>query len=220
VRIIAFGCSFTNYKWPTYADILSTESKLDNRGEPGIGNEKIFYNVLRQYKKDKFKNFDVVIVQWSAFQRVDYLTPTGWLGNGKTWPNYTRSKIYKKMRSWYNENYEEEKSLNYMLCIERMLSTLKKKKVIYLSFEDVDYPFIHTTGMFKYHAGDYHFLSDTFNPLAPNWHDHHPTVATSYNIGKSIADTIGLELPNKLASKASKLDSFIRKNKQFINYSL
>lgn len=38
-RLFAFGCSFTHYKWPTWADIVARDFKVyENWGRGGAGN--------------------------------------------------------------------------------------------------------------------------------------------------------------------------------------
>ena len=54
--------------WPTYADIIQSE----NKGWAGSGNERIFYFILDEYKKHKFKDYDLITVQWSGPLRFDY----------------------------------------------------------------------------------------------------------------------------------------------------
>ena len=42
-RAFVFGCSFTQYYWPTWADILGREfNKFENWGQCGGGNQFIF----------------------------------------------------------------------------------------------------------------------------------------------------------------------------------
>ena len=41
-RLFVFGCSFTMYAWPTYADFLGYEfDHYENWGFPGLGNRAI-----------------------------------------------------------------------------------------------------------------------------------------------------------------------------------
>ena len=48
-RIFTFGCSWTRYVWPTWADIIKyTDQKpeVHNWGKPGIGNVGILYRMI------------------------------------------------------------------------------------------------------------------------------------------------------------------------------
>jgi len=74
-RLFAFGCSFTMYAWPTYADFLGYEfDHYENWGFPGLGNRAIAQRVAECHAKNKFTKDDVVIVQWSTHTRNDWHT--------------------------------------------------------------------------------------------------------------------------------------------------
>jgi hypothetical protein len=65
-NIKCFGCSFTDYKWPTWADFLhlSTGGQCKNYGITGASNEIISRRVIQNAVKG-----DTVCVMWSAFDR-------------------------------------------------------------------------------------------------------------------------------------------------------
>ena len=77
LKLAAIGCSFTNYAWPTYADIL----QADRFGIAGIGNERIFYILLHLYKTQQLHCYDGIIIQWTSPFRFDYLKKDGWTYN-------------------------------------------------------------------------------------------------------------------------------------------
>ena len=69
-KLYAFGCSYTNFKYPTYFDFLSPYfNESFNFGKPGCGNRAIFNTVVNHI--DEIKKNDVVIVQWSSLLRED-----------------------------------------------------------------------------------------------------------------------------------------------------
>ena len=74
-RLFAFGCSFTNYAWPSYADFLSYEfDKYENWGFPGFGNRAIAERVAECHAKNNFTKDDTVLVQWTSHTRNDFHT--------------------------------------------------------------------------------------------------------------------------------------------------
>jgi len=74
-RLFAFGCSFTMYSWPTYADFLGYEfDHYENWAFPGLGNRAIAQRIAECHAKNKFTKDDVVIVQWSTHTRNDWHT--------------------------------------------------------------------------------------------------------------------------------------------------
>ena len=74
-RLFAFGCSFTNYAWPSYADFLSYEfDKYENWGFPGFGNRAIAERVAECHAKNNFTKDDTILVQWTSHTRNDFHT--------------------------------------------------------------------------------------------------------------------------------------------------
>ena len=71
-RFFAFGCSFTNYQWLTWADIIGNDiDYYENWGWPGAGNHFIFNSVIEADAKHKFTKDDLVIIFWSTKERED-----------------------------------------------------------------------------------------------------------------------------------------------------
>ena len=74
-RLFAFGCSFTHYAWPSYADFLGYEFKsFSNWAHPGLGNRAIAQRVAQCHVKNNFTKDDVVIIQWTSHMRNDWHT--------------------------------------------------------------------------------------------------------------------------------------------------
>lgn len=67
-RLLVAGCSFTFYKWPTWADYLSNNfTKYINKGIPGADNATIARIVTSMAEPG-----DTVIVMWSSYARYNY----------------------------------------------------------------------------------------------------------------------------------------------------
>jgi len=82
-RIFAFGCSFTSYIYPTWADLIyksmSPDVEFYNFGKSGGGNVFIANRITEANRKYKFTETDLVIVMWSTYARFDfYKTEHGW----------------------------------------------------------------------------------------------------------------------------------------------
>lgn len=87
-RLFAFGCSYTEYQWATWANILGFELKLKydsqfyNFGRGGAGNTYIS-NLISQ--ADQYYNFnksDLVIVCWTSIIREDRWKDNKWHCDG------------------------------------------------------------------------------------------------------------------------------------------
>lgn len=73
-RLFTFGCSFTNYFWPTWADFIGgTFSHYENWGRGGAGNYYITSMVYECNEINKFTSDDTVIVMFSSSDRFDYI---------------------------------------------------------------------------------------------------------------------------------------------------
>lgn len=71
-RFFSFGCSFTKYAWPTWADIIGTNYKIHhNFGNRGAGNYYIASKLYETHLTYKIKKEDVVIVMLSSANRLD-----------------------------------------------------------------------------------------------------------------------------------------------------
>ena len=95
-RLFVFGCSFTHFAWPTWADLLSKEmehAEYHNYGKSGSGNLLISNRVTQANGKFKFCDTDLVIVMWSGAFREDRYIDDKWLSAGNI---YTQTHAYDK----------------------------------------------------------------------------------------------------------------------------
>lgn len=84
-RIFAFGCSFTGYSWPTWADLLAFENKeaeYFNYARAGLGNVGISCKLSQAHNTFKFNENDLILVMWSTFCREDRWVNGEWLTYG------------------------------------------------------------------------------------------------------------------------------------------
>lgn len=95
-RLFVFGCSFTQYAWPTWADLLAKEMEhaaYHNYGMSGAGNLLISNRVTQANCKFNFCETDLVIVMWSGAFREDRYISDRWLSAGNI---YTQKHAYDK----------------------------------------------------------------------------------------------------------------------------
>jgi hypothetical protein len=104
-RFFAFGCSFTEWIWPTWAEIISWDLDIpfENWGVSGIGNVGIFHQLVKCDLKNKFTEDDLIIVVWSSWQREDRYKGQKWLSGGNIFNNPYYDHKYIK-RHWSLEN--------------------------------------------------------------------------------------------------------------------
>lgn len=213
MRIIAYGCSFTSYCLGTYADILSCDYDVTNKGRSGVGNDYILHTLMQDFKNNILSQYDMVIVQWSGFTRWNYLASSKWLGlDGSIYNPYNveTKTAYNIIKRFYNPVYEKEKFINYMILVNGLLSN---HNTIFLSYEKTNLDFIHVDNMFDTYKGDYEFLPTSFSKN--NWTDDHPTLMQHLEIAKKM-----LPISSQAERKVSYLHNKIKTKKIFDNYNL
>jgi hypothetical protein len=109
-RCFTFGCSFTRYAWPTWADILhhTNDIPVTNWALPGIGNYGIMSLMLECDLKYKFTEDDLILVMWSGWTREDRFIQGRWKNVGSVLGGYFYDKhFYDKLfvsRYWDWDN--------------------------------------------------------------------------------------------------------------------
>lgn len=139
-RFFAFGCSFTYYSWPTWADFLGLEfDHYENWGYQGIGNRAIAERVAECNIENDIGPDDTVIVQWTSHLRHDYHTDRrrlnysklhpftlqdGWKTGGSIF-NWINQKQYDS--DWIKKFFDEKSylmhSLNHISLTQELLKS-------------------------------------------------------------------------------------------------
>lgn len=104
-RFFSFGCSWTKWFWPTWADIIAKDLDIEyqNWGSAGSGNQGIQSRFVEANNKFKFNENDLIIVQWSGWNREDRHL-NGWKFGGNVFNNpYYDRKFIKKYWSYDND---------------------------------------------------------------------------------------------------------------------
>lgn len=87
-RVFTFGCSFTDFSWPTWANIVAHEIGVPfcNYGQGGAGNLYISNHVMQADSAFGFNQDDLVMICWSSVDREDRWTRyRGWVTNGSVY---------------------------------------------------------------------------------------------------------------------------------------
>lgn len=99
-RLFTFGCSFTQYQWPTWANIvaLDQEKELYNFGLAGLGNVGINQRILEADCKFNFQPNDEIMIMWTSWCREDKIAEFDYTCGGS---------IFNKPASikWFRENW-------------------------------------------------------------------------------------------------------------------
>jgi hypothetical protein len=79
-RLFTFGCSFTRYLWPTWADILAEDIPYyENWGCGGAGNLYISNAIMEAHNRHTFTEDDLIVVMWSNKNREDRYVDNKWM---------------------------------------------------------------------------------------------------------------------------------------------
>jgi hypothetical protein len=130
-RFFAFGCSVTNYKWLTWADIIGNQIEVyENWAEQGAGNYFIFNSFIEADTRHNFNEDDLIIIFWSTKEREDRYHNNQWTHA----PVQNQKKIYGN--KWFKEFSLDYRSylirdLSYMKSVQTML---KHKKCDWANF--------------------------------------------------------------------------------------
>lgn len=114
-RFFTFGCSFTNYMWPSWADIVHNEmpnAEFFNFGISGSGNTLISYRIAEANNRYVFTDTDLIMVMFTTYCREDrWISPEradqinapgpGWQACG----NIFNNELYPK--NWVRDFADE-----------------------------------------------------------------------------------------------------------------
>lgn len=132
-RLYTFGCSYTSWNWPTWADIMSLEANYyENWGHAGLGNRAIAERVAECNIKNKFNHKDQVVVQWTSHLRHDWHATdnrhqdnAGWKTSGSIF-NYINSKVFTDnwIKTFWDENSYVMHMLHNIILAKGLLETI------------------------------------------------------------------------------------------------
>ena len=117
-RLFTFGCSFTRYCWPTWAEIMALDfHQCQNWGHVGGGNHFIFYSLIEAIAREKIQTSDTVAIMWTSVGREDRWLDGRW---------FLQGSIYN---SDYPKNYKDEFTdpTGFLITSVTLKETKKKK---------------------------------------------------------------------------------------------
>ena len=135
-RLFAFGCSFTNYRWSTWADCLAPEFDIfENWGQAGGGNHYIFNSVMEADQRHHFGTGDTVIVCWTSFTRDDRYVDGRWhtLGNMFACPIYNTEYL----KTHVDERGYLLRDLAFMKAVKTLLQARPEVNWKFLSMVEI-----------------------------------------------------------------------------------
>lgn len=166
-RAFLFGCSFTCYKWPTWADIIchEVEATCYNYGHAAAGNQYIFSKIVEANITHSFNQDDLIMIMWSSIDREDRYIDSAWKLSGT---------VYNSLGNFYDDNYIKKyvdprgfliRDLTLITAASQMLKGLD-----YYFFSMV--PLTYGTENFGYYDPENdveEFFKDTLDKIKPSF---------------------------------------------------
>ncbi len=143
-RFFAFGCSYTRYCYPSWADFIGVNfDEYYNYGRAGASNTYIMNKLVEADDKFNFNSDnDTVIVMLTGIGRFSYMIETQWITNGELLSNfaYTKDpKVGKIIDSIWNENWLVYQTWIATKTIKNLLSSKKIPHKILMSIDNSEY---------------------------------------------------------------------------------
>lgn len=139
-RLFTFGCSCTQYKWPTWADILGKEvHEFQNWGLNGGGNDLILNRLMECHQRNTINKKDLIVIMWTGAAREDHFYNGHWQCPGNvytiqnSWGEWVRKVVGSKdskpySAEWLAANRSGEgyllKTLNYITAAKTILDSI------------------------------------------------------------------------------------------------
>lgn len=147
-RIFAFGCSYTRYYYPTWANIIASQYSPDtqfiNLGVSGGGNSLVLTRLSQADSKFKIQKNDLVLIMYPSFTREDRFVSEGyWHTPGNIFNSNNNGahpdavKFYKSHGCYLHYLIRD---MSYIYMIESYLSKLECDKLTLISanFTDIE----------------------------------------------------------------------------------
>ena len=168
-RFFAFGCSLTEYYWPTWADIVAQEiSESYNYGRSGAGNLFIASQITEMHHRYKFTDTDLVMCMWSGITREDRYIEHSWRTPGNIFT-----------QDFYDNNFVKKYAdvRGYLLRDMSLISLTKG----FLDSLNVDYHMLNMMSFRSIQCSEAYYAEendDILNLFEPTLRELKPDIAT------------------------------------------
>ena len=216
MRLFTFGCSFTKYCWPTWADIIAHDLQCpyENWAVSAIGNIAIQHKLLECDLKKHFTKKDLILVAWTGWSREDrYYGDWKPTGNVLTSPHYKKS--FRK-NFWHPQN-DIVKNMTAIIVSNRCFDItyqshifdykqfLNEKQLKNNNLEKFDY-------LYNSMPPKHLFSRDSNTKFNGLLKDEHPDIICHLNYAQQVYNKIGMKLkPSTINYYNDAFDYFVQK---------
>lgn len=225
-RLFTFGCSFTQYMWPTWANIIAFDRQVEikNFAVAGMGNVGIMQRILEADLKYKFTSDDKIMIMWTSWSREDKVINNHYDGKGSI---FNHNVSYKWLRdNWSMEN-DIIKNITAIHFINRLYgnyiewqghssepytSEIDGHRASYAKQISPDHTIDLVTKLYKPALPDIEYRMLEQDKLAFDcFPDSHPDVLEHLEIVKTwIYPSLGLELRDETIEAYESLQQYIQ----------
>jgi hypothetical protein len=183
-RFFAFGCSFTKYWWPTWADIIGKQSAFyQNWGASGAGNQYIFNALVECHVRNNLTKNDLICIMFTNVCREDRYVKNQWITPGNIFTQETYDKKFVKKFADIRGYYIRDLATIY--AIDRLLTQIGCRK-FYFTMVDIGNPDQYKHDDFSADISDLlEFYQSTIDKILPSVHktvfDHDWDSKPNYN---------------------------------------
>lgn len=148
-RLFTFGCSFTQYAWPTWADIIAYDREIEyyNYAMAGLGNVGIFHRIIEADLKHKFKDDDEIYILWSSWSREDRVFNDNWGASGSVLNKH--NEIYDRyfVRKYWDFNNDIVKNSTAIIATNQLYKNLIRWQASSFNFFTTEETFVKTNSI-------------------------------------------------------------------------
>ena len=213
-RLFTFGCSYTRYNWPTWADIIADDLQIpfQNWGVCGIGNIAITSKILECDLKHKFTKDDLIIVNWSSWHRIDLVNQNrNWHNGGNAFNNPMFPPKY--LKKYWNQNDDIVKNSTAIILANRNTNIDYQSHMIdyegRTEYNETSYDFTH----YQYYLDNLPkkniFNTSNNSQFSNTVEDTHPDILTHLNHVQQVYKHLNLTINPSTVKKYSDMQDTI-----------
>lgn len=229
-RLFTFGCSFTRYAWPTWADIVGTTfpTSFQNWGLTGAGNAYMFHSLMECDARNKLTKDDTIIIMLSSFFREDRYIKGHWEMRGSIYSQQFYSPTFLR-RYWDDKGsclinvsfikgmieWLEAKGCQYLITSINPLLNLDQYTTNEFYDEYIEEMFNVFNTQLVSNMHDYLYPNQKeFNwPAVTKFEDQHPSPIQHLNFTRDvICPKLEIILPNRIDEYIDKWMYYIENN--------
>jgi hypothetical protein len=121
-RLFTFGCSFTQYMWPTWAHIVGYDMGIEfhNFALAGLGNVGIQHRIIEADIKHNFQKDDIIMIMWTSWCREDRVKNGIWIPAGSVLNRSNDIYDQKFVKKYWDYSNDIVKNSTAIIAINKM----------------------------------------------------------------------------------------------------